>query len=423
LKHARVSHAWRPHGARIHRRRLPGGALIALAFNICLFLLPVGGAAALLVITRDHLYAYEYSEAGARSIITRVERLNGDLIQLDFDRLRQWDDLVALELMAGDIPAARGFLLSGAGMLQGRTANLLKRADNDAEREAAALELLSPGTRARYESIVPLLSRRSASGAEQRTTTQQVTLGDPQDFELMARALLTEPETDTLQFALTGFGLGLAGDAEARLVNGAAALLLASRRPDYPTGLQADVAETMNAAMSLEEFRTGALAAAEGDAAGNYANAAAAFRAAVDPAAAAEARALLMQVGAMADAISVSAAADLLLHAASARDIPRLRLLAQTAGDRAAAAAKRLPRDGRLIEAAGGELTINRDLAIALTVTVLALLGILAMVFFKLYQAARPLWRGAYADDEGEEEYGGELVDLGGVGASNWRPL
>ncbi len=405
--------------AQIRRRPLDG-AVIAFAFNFCMFLLAVAGAASLLVIGRDHLYAYEYSAAGARSIGARVERLNGELIQLDFDRLRQWDDLVALELMAGDIPAARGFLLSGAGMLPARNANLLKRAENDAEREAAALELLSPGTRARYESTVPLLSRRAASGAaEQRMPSPQVTLGDPQDFELLARALLSEPETDTLQFILTGFGLGLAGEADSRLVHGAAAVLLASRRPDYPTGLQADIAEAMNAAAPIEAFRAAAFASAQGEAAGEYANAAAAFQAAVNPGEALRARALLLEIGAMADAVSVPAAADLLLHARSARDIPRLRLLAQAAGDRAAAAAKRLPRDGRLIEAARGELTINRDLAIALAVTVLALLGLMAIVLFKAYQATRLLWRREADDDD----YGGELVDLGGIGASNWRPL
>jgi hypothetical protein len=397
--------------------------LIALAFNLCMFVLPVAGAAALLVIARDHLYAYDFSESGARSISARVERLNGDLIQLYFDRLSQWDDLVALELMAGDIPAARGFLLSGAGMLSGRTANLLKRADNDAEREAAALELLSPGTRARYESTVPLLSRRAASGTE--TTTQQVNIGDPQDFELMARALLTEPETDTLQFVLTGISLVLAsyGEAERQLVNGAAAVLLASRRPDYPTGLQADVDATLSTALPLDAFREAAMASAQGDAAGSYENVTAAFRTAVSAPAMAQARTLLMEVGAMADATSVAAAADMLLHAQSARDIPRLRLLAQAAGPRAAAAAKRLPRDGRLVAAARGELTINRDLAVALVVMGIAFVALLAMVIFKLYQVARPLWRGEYADDEDEDDYGGELVDIGGVSASTWRPL
>jgi hypothetical protein len=400
--------------------------LIALAFNFCMFVLPVAGSAALLVIGRDQLYAYEYSEAGARAIRTRVERLNGDLIQLDFDRLRQWDDLVALELMGDDVAAARGFLLSGGGMLPSRTASILNRSENDAEREAAALELLSPGTRARYEATVPLLSRRAASGAtEQRAPGHEVNLGDEQDFELMARAMLTEPETDALHFILTGFSLGLAGEPDNRMMQGAAAVLLASRRPDYPVGLQADIADVLNAAVPIDDFRAAALASADGEAAGSYANTSAAFHAAVKPAAMDRARAMLHEIGAMAQAISVSAAADLMMHAGSVRDLPRLRLLAQSAGDRAAAAAKRLPRDGRLLAAARGDLTMNRDLVIALIATLLALLGVVAIVLFNVYQAARPMWRGAYGDDE--DDYGGELVDLGNVGASasasNWRPL
>jgi hypothetical protein len=397
--------------------------LIALAFNMCLLLLPITGAAALLVIARDNLYAYEYSEAGAGAIRTRVERLNGELIQLDFDRLRQWDDLIALELMGDDVSAARGFLLSGGRMLPDRLARILNRSANDAEREVAALELLSPGTRARYEAIVPLLSRRSASGAApQRMPSPDISLGDAQDFELMARALLSEPETDRLQFILTGFGLGLAGEPDQRMMHGAAAVLLASRRPDYPVGLQNDIDAVLTAAVPVEAFRAAALASAEGEAAGRYANVAAAFRASVRPAAMNRARSMLHEIGAMAQAISVQAAADLLMHAGSARDIPRLRLLAQAAGERAAAGAKRLPRDGTLLGAARGDLTMNRDLAITLVFMALALLGLMASVAFKIYEAARPLWRSAYGDDD-EEEYGGELVDLGGIGPNNWRPL
>ena len=126
--------------------------MMAFAFNLCLVFLPLAAASAIAVISRDHLYAYEYSEAGARAVSNRVERLNGALIQLDFDRQRQWDDLVAMELMAGDVGAARGLLLSAPGMLPGRAANQVRRdaganAD-DAAIERAALELLTPGTRA-----------------------------------------------------------------------------------------------------------------------------------------------------------------------------------------------------------------------------------------------------------------------------------
>jgi hypothetical protein len=420
MKHARVLRAWRPTGTH-PSERTPQGVLSALVFNLCMLLLPVAGAISLLVIARDHLYAYEYSEAGARAISQRVERLNGDLIQLDFDRLRQWDDLVALELMAGDVNAARGFLLSGGGMLPSRSANMFNRAANDAEREVIGLELLSPGTRARYESLVPLLSRRAASGAaEQLTPAAMVTLGDQRDFELMARSLLSEPNTDTLQFVLTGIGLNLAGDPDQGMINGAGALLLASRRPDYPPAFRDEVNALFARAMPIETFRGTALASAEGDAAGEYANASAAFRSAVNPQAAAEVRSMLSEIGAMAEATSMSAAADLLTHATALRDLPRLRLLAQAAGDRAAAGAKRLPRDGELLAAARGELTITRELAISLSFTGLALAGLILIVAFKGYQAGRRVWLRMQDDD-----YGAELVDIGGGAAatSNWRPL
>src|SRR5262245_29249543 len=136
MKHAKPSRAWRPVRARRSRQRAPGGVVIALAFNLCLFLLPLAAAAAVLIVHRDQLYTYEYSDAGGRVGRQRVERLNGALIQLDFDRERQWDDLVAMELMAGDVAAARGFLLSGRGMLPGAGAAQLRGASNDADLEA-----------------------------------------------------------------------------------------------------------------------------------------------------------------------------------------------------------------------------------------------------------------------------------------------
>src|SRR5690606_30576670 len=154
------------------------------------------------IIARDQLFAYEYSEAGARAISARVEKLNASLIQVDFDRQRQWDNMVAMELMANDPAAARGFLLSGAEMLPPRSAAVLRRAAadgaGDAAIEVAALQLLLPGTRERYQANVQLLSLRPSASPTAAATSE--TLGDPRDFELMARALLTEPETDPLQF-------------------------------------------------------------------------------------------------------------------------------------------------------------------------------------------------------------------------------
>lgn len=415
MRHTKVSSAWRPVGAR-RGASAPQGVVGALVFNVCMVALAVASAFAVLIVGRDHLYAYEYSEAGARVISARVEQLNAELIQLDFDRYRQWDDLIALELMSGDIEAARGFMLSGREMLPPRYANVLRRANGDAAMEYAGLDLLTPGTRARYEERVPLLSRRAESVASVTARVTPNFVGDADDFELMSRALIAEPSTDTLQFILTGFSLGLAGDFGPEATAGAVALLIASRRTDYPATFGAEMETLLNEALPVEAFRIAALASASGAAeAGAFANAAAAFRSAANATRAAQVREALAAIGAVSDATSPSAAVDFITHATALRDLPRLRLLAQAAGERAAAAAKRLPRDGHLLEAARGDLRITRELAIALAAAGGALAGLLLILGIKGYQAGRRFWRRMEDDD-----YGSELVD---IGASNWRPL
>jgi len=388
-------------------------------FNLCLFLLPMASAAAVMIISRDQLFAYEYNEAGARSISARVEKLNASLIQVDFDRQRQWDNMVAMELMANDPSAARGFLLSGIEMLPPRSAEVLRRAAadgaGDAAIEVAALQLLLPGTRERYQSSVQLLSLRPTAPAAEPNES----LGDPRDFELMARALLTEPETDPLQFVLTGFSLGLAGDMSPRMNAGAIALLAATRREDFPPALAQELQTLFAQAMPSETFRRAAdVAAEQGGAPGDFDNASVAFAASINHEAAARARAALAEIGDMSAATSPAAAAALLTHATTIADFARLRLLAQTAGDRAAAAAKRLPRDGRLLLAARGELEFNRDLMLAVGAMGIALAGLLLGVLAKLFQAARDGIRRLNHEDDYEDD--SELLE---ISTNNWRPL
>lgn len=412
MKHDNPSRAWRPSRTRTGLRA--HGVLGALVFNVCLLLAPLAAGAAYVIIARDNLYAYEYSPAGARVVAARVERLNGELIQLDFDRQRQWDNLVAMELMADDVASARGFLLSARGMLPARIADQLNRSlirnASDSEIELAALALLSPGTRARYESTMPPPSRSAAAQANAAARPP-----DREDFDLMARALLAQPETDALQFVLTGLRLGLAGDLGPRAGLGAAALIDASRRDDYPLGLEADVNALLAEAAPVLAFHDAALASAQGGDAGASANLAAAFQAAAKPVALARARAMLDQIGAMSEAASHDGAVALLTHASGLRDLPKLQLIAESAGDRAAAAAKRLQRDGRLLGAARGELTMTRELAAAIAVAALSLLGALALVLVKAYQFGLAWWA-RWRD----EDYAGDLVE---ISATNWRSL
>jgi hypothetical protein len=379
----------------------------------------MAGAAAVMVIARDHLYAYEYSESGARSISARVEKLNAELIQVDFDRQRQWDNIVAMELMANDPSAARGFLLSGTEMLPPRLGTLLRRAATegagDAAIEVAALELLLPGTRERYQANVQLLSLRPATA-----TPTVATLGDPRDFELMARALLAEPETDPLQFVLTGFSLGLGGEMSAQMNDGAVALLAAARREDFPHALADELRALIAQAMPIETFREAARISAEGsrEDPGAFNNASVAFAASLNQEAAGRLRTALAEAGEMSAATSPQAAAVLLTHANTLRDFERLSLLAQTSGDRATAAAKRLPRDGRLLGAARGELSLNSDLTLAAGAVGVALLGLILAVLFKLFQTTREALRPR--EEEEDEYYESELLE---ISTNNWRPL
>jgi len=393
-----------------------------LVFNLCLFLLPLAAATGIFVINRDHLYAYESSEANARAIVDRVEKLNASLIQVDFDRQRQWDNMVAMELMANDSSAARGFLLSGAEMLPARSAEVLRRAAadgaGDAAIEVAALQLLLPGTRERYQANVQLLSLRPTTPPASEPTA---TLGDPRDFELMARALLADPETDPLQFVLTGFSLGLAGDMSARMNEGAAALVAATRREDFPEDLSAELHALLAQAMPIENFRTAArVSAEERGSPSDFDNASVAFAASINPEVAARTRALLAEIGDISAATSAAGAATLLTHASTTGDFARLRLLAQTAGDRAAAAAKRLPRDGRLLLAARGELVFNRDLTLAVAAMALAIAGLLLVILFKIFQATRDGVRRLNHEDDDDGYEDSELLE---ISTNNWRPL
>lgn len=418
MRHAKPSRAWRP--VRAHTTPRGGaGVLTALLFNVCLFLLPAAAAAGLYVTARDHLYAYQYSDAGAAAVRARIERELGELIMLDFDRQRQWEDLIGMELTAGDVAAARGFLLSAREILPARDANQINRRlpanPTDADIELAALELVTPSTRTRYENTVPLLSRRAASGVATDAPGQALMLGDQADFELLARAMLADPASDPTHLALTGFGLGLAGELTPQQRAGASALAIASRRRDYPSDFAESIADVLAAAVPPAAFRAAALAGAEGGDSGSFGNAAAAFTSSLNQERLAHALAALDEIGATSAATSQATAASLLMHSHSIRDLPRLRLIAQAGGDRAAAAAKRLQPDANLAMVARGELDVTRELAIAIAVAGVAAAGLLLCVVLVLLQAVQRLM-GRLRDDA----EGAELVDTFG---GSFRPL
>lgn len=393
------------------------GVWSALLFNVCVVLLPMAAATACFLITRDQLYSYVYTPNSARAVRARVERLSGSLIQVEFDRRSQWDDLVAMELGKNDATSARGFLLSARGMLPSREADQINANaphGDDASIELAALNLLSGPTRARYQASVPLLSRPNAATAH-RAADDIAALGAPRDFELLAAPMITGANPDPMHFVLNGFGLGLGGEFTPRMAEGAAALIEASRRDDFPPALAQQFSDLVGAAVPIERFRAEAAQRVTRNVdPSSYPVAAPAFRAALDPAKAQAAKAMLDQIGEMSDATTDSGAALLLTHARNLQDLPRLRLIALAAGDRAVAAAKELPRDGRLARAAQGALAFTKDLTFTFFIAALAGIGLAFAAFGAAFQALRNAVRRVDDDING----GSDLVNF-----QSFRPL
>lgn len=402
----RLRRGWRPKPKRGMAPKAFGVWTSAL-FNLSLVALPLAAAIALCLIVRDNLFTYPLNDGSARGARAELERVSADLIQLDFDRRRQWDDLIAMELMDRDIAAARGFLLSGRTMLSSRDQHQLDRSlrsnAGDAEIEIAALELVTPGTRARYESMVPLLSRYS-DAARRRDGAGSESLGDARDFELLAQAALGDPSADASRFALAGLGLGLGEELTPRERAGALALVNAMRRTDFSADMFEAVSDMLRDLISPVQFRAEAIERApEGGDASAYPVSAPAFRAAVNPAAWPALQATLEDIGAMAEATSATGAALLLTHARTLRDIPRLRLVAEAGGDRAVAAAKRAPRDGRLADSAPGQLRFTMPLIIALSVAGAAALGLIWSLLTLIWVTATPLFQRMRERDESQE--------------------
>ncbi|MBS0384100.1 MAG: hypothetical protein JSS00_01975, partial [Proteobacteria bacterium] len=203
---------------------------------------------------------------------------------------------------------------------------------------------------------------------------------------------------------------GLGGGLTPQMTEGAAVLMTAVRRDDYPQNFGVQMQALVDSALHIEDFRRAAMTRAEGNDAGIWAISAPAFAVALDQGRVEAVKTALDRIGAMSAAASRNGAVALLSHAQSLRDIPRLLLIAQSSRDRAAAAAKRLPRDGRLLTAAHGDLKMTRDLTLALAVAGLALLGAILSAFVVVYRIARRILSRLRDEDQA-----GELIDLGGV--------
>jgi hypothetical protein len=357
------------------------GLWSAALFNLCALLLPLAAAETIRIVEQNRLYTYEPTEAAARQSRAALERAARQLSRTP-DAARQWDDNVARALIDGDIPAARGLMLLAPSLLPGAQAGQL-RADlrgrnTDAALESAALGQLTRGTRSRYESTVPLLSRLRAgdwAGARQARGSF-VVMGDAAAFEAQARAVLAADARSHLPLLLTGLGVSLTPNSENTTRDGVAVLQAALEA----NALQPSFLEALGAladrAAPQQRFATEARRlAGAGEPQGPVLFSA--FRATLNPRELALFNAMLGEIGAMAEAASAPGALTLMRHARSLEDVKRLRLLAQTNPERALALARRAPAEsGALPRAGRGALALTGALLGPLALTLACLAGI-----------------------------------------------
>ncbi len=373
------------------------GWLVSALFHLCLALLVFAGADAVRHVERDRLYTYEPSAGAARDARERLDALAAGLTAEADDKRAHWDNLVSQALMAGDIAAARGLMLSARAMLDAEGSAAIARAarddDDDAELESAALSVLTPGARARYQAMVPLLARRSGADT-QRAARPLAILGDGREFEAHAVAALAREDAPMLALTISGLGAALRTQMRPEALAGASLVRAGLNGGRLQPGFNADLETLARRALPRERF---AQEAASGAARGERDTVAlydSAFRASVDPQALVALEDAFARIGALAGPVGAETALALIAHARALEDIARLNLLLVASPDRAAAMARFRAPDGAVPAAARGWLRWTQPLLISASIAAAAfatLAALSAWAFLSL------VWRGLAA--------------------------
>jgi hypothetical protein len=351
----------------------------ALIANVCLGLLPFAAVNLAVVLQQPQVYGFPATRGALRATRAEIERAAVRLLPERLDRRRGWEELIARELNEGDPHAARGFVLAAPALLGPIDVARINRGlsgkrQTDAEIARAAAPLLSNETRGVFADAAGWMAR---ADVEQDPAAFLVE-GATQDFAVQAEAWMTRRDPDHLALALTGVRAALGERLPARLALGASTLKDARRAGRLGPVLTRQLESRAAKAVPPARLRA-ALAAATAQGSSR----ALAFRQSLDQQAFAEFTALLGEIGDMAAATSSRGAARLIAQARDESDLPRLRLVAQAAGDRAVALAKRMSGGKPLADSAHGTLTWTRALVvnmIALVAIVFAGLGAAAIV-------------------------------------------
>lgn len=326
----------------------------ALAFNLALVGLAVGGARLAQTVIDQQVYGYVATQSAMMATRRALETALGKLGPANLGAAARWNALVDAQIKEGDLAAARGVILAAPSALPGDDAqtlrNVLPDKATDAAVIAAASAFLDPGVRNAYRDL--------AEGAGGQNTAQSgavFVLGDAGDLARDAAQFGANDNADPTDLTLSAVGPALPASAQA--VRGATVIRAALRTERLSPALKAALRQAVEDATPARALRGAlgpAFAAPEAEQATQVG---AAFNRVLQERPYLELHAGLAEVGALSDSAGPATTALLLRHAQSLEDLAKLDLIARSGGDRAVAAAKLLPAGQSLLSTARGTLT------------------------------------------------------------------
>jgi hypothetical protein len=368
-----------------------------------LFALPLAAGNAWQALQNADVYSYETTPQSRGETRRALEQAAASVMPESAERKSFWSGLIQREIDEGDFVAARGFLLSARTMLPPEDAARLNAqlgdADNDKAREKFALIFVDDAVRRQYQSGASPLA--SAPGQSNFSV-----LGDMTDISTQSARWLAGEPVDVFILSLSGAGVALAADDKNSAVRaGASVVKTAKRSGKLSAAFSNHIERLVRAALPPQQLKQalekGFSNAKPGD---EPAAVAKAFQASVDPAGFKALEAQLADIKALADAVGPSGAVQLLSQAEDAKDVTRLRLIAEAGGARSVAVAKRAP--ARLLESAKGALQLSNRLMIDIGLFIGALVVIALSFLITLGGALLAEWRHGHQDeDEDEEDY------------------
>jgi hypothetical protein len=342
--------------------------LSALAFNLALVGLAVGGARLAQTVIDQQVYGYVATPSAMMATRRGLEAAIGRLGPAGQEAGARWNALVAAQVQEGDLAAARGVILAAPAALPGDDAQTLRDVlpnnATDAAIIAAAAAFLDPGVRNAYRDLAA-----GAGGQNSGQSGAVFVLGDAGDLARDAALFAADANADPTDLALSAIGPALPASPQA--VRGATVVRAALRTERLSPQLKAALRAAVEDATPSPTLR-GALGPAFAAPPSEQATqVGAAFNRVLLERPYLALHAGLAEVGALSDTAGPATTALLLRHAQSLDDMAKLDLIARSGGDRAVAAAKLLAPGKPLLSTARRTLTWSQrlivDVAIVLT--------------------------------------------------------